>query len=66
MSNPFCVGDSVMHDVDGWSQPTSVLTVTHIKNLVVAAIDNSGQKFVGNYGCFNLIKRSANDQHLNR
>jgi len=59
MSNPFSVGDSVMHDVEHWKKPTSVLTVTHIKNLVVVAVDNSGQKFVGNYGCFNLIKRGA-------
>ena len=66
MSNPFHIGDKVMHDVEAWKQPTSTLTVTHIKNFVVAAIDDSGQKFVGNYGCFNLIKRNANDQHLTR
>lgn len=60
MSNPFRVGDSVMHDVEEWKQPTSNLTVTHIKNLVVATIDDSGQKFVGNFGCFTLIKRGDN------
>ncbi|MCU4483542.1 hypothetical protein [Acinetobacter ursingii] len=57
MSNPYLVGDKVQHDVEYWKQPTSTLTVTHIKNLVVAAVDDSGQKFVGNYGCFTLIKR---------
>ncbi|MBJ9984456.1 hypothetical protein IAE19_03250 [Acinetobacter sp. S40] len=57
MKNLFSVGDKVQHDVKHWKQPTSTLTVTHIKNLVVAAVDDSGQKFVGNYGCFTLIKR---------
>jgi hypothetical protein len=61
MSNPFRVGDNVMHDVDVWKKPTSTLTVTHIKNLVVVATDDSGQKFIGNYGCFNLIGRSNHD-----
>ncbi|AWL28993.1 hypothetical protein DJ533_10660 [Acinetobacter defluvii] len=66
MSNPFRIGDSVMHDVEAWQQPTSTLIVTHVKNLVVAAIDDSGQKFVGNYGCFTLIKRGTSVQHLHR
>ncbi|MBK0062170.1 MULTISPECIES: hypothetical protein [unclassified Acinetobacter] len=57
MKNLFLVGDKVQHDVEHWKQATSTLTVTHIKNLVVAAVDDSGQKFVGNYGCFTLIKR---------
>lgn len=57
MSNQFSVGDKVMHDVECWKQPTSTLTVTHVKGLVVAAIDDNGQKFVGHYGCFTLIKR---------
>lgn len=57
MSNPFCVGDIVMHDIEVWEQPTSDLTVMHIKNLVVVAVDDSGRKFVGNFGCFTLIKR---------
>lgn len=66
MSNPFHVGDSVQHDVEAWKLPTSTLRVTHIKNLVVAAVDDSGQKFVGNYGCFTLIKRGDSDINLNR
>lgn len=61
MNNPFRIGDSVMHDVEAWKQPTSTLTVTHIKNLVVVATDNSGQKFIGNFGCFTLIKRDGNE-----
>lgn len=64
MNNPFHVGDSVQHDVEAWKQPTSTLRVTHIKNLVVAAVDESGQKFVGNFGCFTLIKRGDSDQHF--
>lgn len=55
MPNPFQVGDKVQHDVEHWKQPTSVLTVTHIKNLVVVAVDDSGEKFIGNYGAFNLV-----------
>lgn len=56
----------VEDQAEAWKQPTSTLTVTHIKNFAVAAIDDSGQKFVGNYGCFTLIKRGASDQHLPR
>jgi len=49
-----------MHNVEIWKQPTSMLTVTHVKKFAVAAIDDSGNKFVGNFGCFDLIKRGAN------
>lgn len=66
MSNPFHVGDSVMHNVASWSQPSSTLTVTHIKNLAVVASDSKGKKFIGNYGCFKLIVRGNSDQHLTR
>ena len=61
MYNPFQVGQVVMHNVESWVQPTSNLTVTHIKNLVVVAVDDSGKKFIGNHGCFDLVKRGAND-----
>ena len=61
MNNPFRIGDSVMHDVEAWQQPASTLTVTYIKNLVVVAMDNSGQKFIGNFGCFTLIKRDGDE-----
>jgi len=60
INNPFNVGDHVMHNVEIWKQPTSMLTVTHVKKFAVAAIDDSGNKFVGNFGCFDLIKRGAN------
>lgn len=66
MSNPFQVGHTVMHNVELWEQPTSNLTITHIRNLVVVAVDDSGKKFIGNYGCFDLVKRGINDINLTR
>lgn len=56
--NDFVVGDKVNHNVDQWPKSSSVLTVTVIKRLVVVAIDSAGRKFIGNFGCFDLVKKN--------
>lgn len=58
MSDYFSVGDEVRHTVEEWGNPVGALKVCLVKNLVVIAIDENGNKYTGTFNCFELVKRN--------